>query len=483
MNFAEIRRTLETASPLPEEELRAALAHTDELLPLVVALIDKLKAGVYLLPDQQWLLVYGIHVLAAARKTAFWPAWRDLLRLPDAVATLFGENAVPVIAAVTLSLAGDDADEIFALLDTGPEGEPGAAGFQVLARMTWDGRIPLARSRAFLEYFEQEECAAPDDSVWVGWVDAVVLLGLTELAPAIARVLAKPVFDDLDPADRTETLAMLAAAAGDFADGDRFLAEGIAPFADPVEGLAWLRASTILETPASAPDADEVPDPAAAIRLSGDEEIWLSGFLDSEQVPATTMNLEALDGFFSALAAGPAPIPAAEYLPLIWGSAAAGRKPAYADAAQQNYVENLLDRYRETIARRVAENVAVEPFLFDDERGDELARDWGSGFMLGVEMRPRAWAPLTRHRSAGRLLGAMTALYDDDPEDGLTPDLRRKLVESLPEIVLDIANFWRDPSHGLAQPIRTEKIGRNDPCPCGSGKKYKKCCGAGGAAA
>ena len=27
-------------------------------------------------------------------------------------------------------------------------------------------------------------------------------------------------------------------------------------------------------------------------------------------------------------------------------------------------------------------------------------------------------------------------------------------------------------------PITHEKIGRNDPCPCGSGKKYKKCCGA-----
>jgi SEC-C motif-containing protein len=27
-------------------------------------------------------------------------------------------------------------------------------------------------------------------------------------------------------------------------------------------------------------------------------------------------------------------------------------------------------------------------------------------------------------------------------------------------------------------PVRVEKIGRNDPCPCGSGKKYKKCCGA-----
>jgi hypothetical protein len=30
------------------------------------------------------------------------------------------------------------------------------------------------------------------------------------------------------------------------------------------------------------------------------------------------------------------------------------------------------------------------------------------------------------------------------------------------------------------QVIRREKIGRNDPCPCGSGKKYKKCHGAPG---
>jgi SWIM/SEC-C metal-binding protein len=28
------------------------------------------------------------------------------------------------------------------------------------------------------------------------------------------------------------------------------------------------------------------------------------------------------------------------------------------------------------------------------------------------------------------------------------------------------------------QVVRSEKIGRNDPCPCGSGRKYKKCCGA-----
>jgi preprotein translocase subunit SecA len=32
-----------------------------------------------------------------------------------------------------------------------------------------------------------------------------------------------------------------------------------------------------------------------------------------------------------------------------------------------------------------------------------------------------------------------------------------------------------------AKPVRTTiKVGRNDPCPCGSGKKYKQCCGKNG---
>ena len=35
----------------------------------------------------------------------------------------------------------------------------------------------------------------------------------------------------------------------------------------------------------------------------------------------------------------------------------------------------------------------------------------------------------------------------------------------------------------VATPVKAEpKVGRNEPCPCGSGKKYKKCCGSKGAA-
>ena len=37
-------------------------------------------------------------------------------------------------------------------------------------------------------------------------------------------------------------------------------------------------------------------------------------------------------------------------------------------------------------------------------------------------------------------------------------------------------------NHGegtVRKPVTSKKVGRNDPCPCGSGKKYKKCCGQG----
>jgi preprotein translocase subunit SecA len=39
-------------------------------------------------------------------------------------------------------------------------------------------------------------------------------------------------------------------------------------------------------------------------------------------------------------------------------------------------------------------------------------------------------------------------------------------------------NYNRGEGSAPAQPVkRTKKVGRNDPCPCGSGKKHKKCCG------
>lgn len=51
--------------------------------------------------------------------------------------------------------------------------------------------------------------------------------------------------------------------------------------------------------------------------------------------------------------------------------------------------------------------------------------------------------------------------------------------ESLGEDVRNARIAWGyRMGHIKSKPITVEdKIGRNDPCPCNSGKKYKKCCG------
>ena len=48
-----------------------------------------------------------------------------------------------------------------------------------------------------------------------------------------------------------------------------------------------------------------------------------------------------------------------------------------------------------------------------------------------------------------------------------------ELDKDQPEDITDLELLLNPPKTVIAE----KKIGRNEPCPCGSGKKYKKCCG------
>jgi uncharacterized protein YecA (UPF0149 family) len=65
------------------------------------------------------------------------------------------------------------------------------------------------------------------------------------------------------------------------------------------------------------------------------------------------------------------------------------------------------------------------------------------------------------------------------PEPWLAPDARVELATSLPHCVARIHRFWRwRAGRSAAPPPGQRKVGRNELCPCGSGKKFKRCCGA-----
>jgi hypothetical protein len=266
MTFEEIRHALETAERIPREALAAAPGYAHEVLPLVIEAARKLAGGIEVAPGENNMLLYGVHVLAAARVTAFWTTWLDLLRAPDgALEAVFGDGVMPVAAGVTLALVGEDPDGVFDVL-AAPEMDALArvGVFGALARLTWEGRVERTRTHDFLARFEREGLIAEEDLGWLGWVDAVLLLGLDDLTGAVRRVFAKEAFALHRAEDFRGDLERLAAAAADPPGRQRYDDEGFTPIDDPVEGMAWLArieasedaaAARRARAPARGPDA------------------------------------------------------------------------------------------------------------------------------------------------------------------------------------------------------------------------------------
>lgn len=52
-----------------------------------------------------------------------------------------------------------------------------------------------------------------------------------------------------------------------------------------------------------------------------------------------------------------------------------------------------------------------------------------------------------------------------------------ELRQELPDVFTAAYRYWQAVINKPQPARRAHKTGRNDPCPCGSGKKYKACCG------
>ena len=104
--------------------------------------------------------------------------------------------------------------------------------------------------------------------------------------------------------------------------------------------------------------------------------------------------------------------------------------------------------------------------------------------MDAIGLRADAWNVLFEDEDARLLIGPIMAhLHDKDGKpfiDGSLEEMQKVRDESaqaLPYAIKGIYDFWKALRQPANQPTR-KKVGRNEPCPCGSGRKYKRCCGA-----
>ena len=104
-------------------------------------------------------------------------------------------------------------------------------------------------------------------------------------------------------------------------------------------------------------------------------------------------------------------------------------------------------------------------------------------------MRGASWAALLVPEQFG-LIAPIAVHWSNQEGLPLVPgsaeriaEIQERAVGLLPAAVIAIDRFWKGRRNGALPVTRqavsgsTAKVGRNDPCPCGSGKKYKRCCG------
>jgi uncharacterized protein len=479
MMLEEITSALKLEGPPSADALRAGVDKADQLAPIIFGLVDKLCEGVFLLPAENALLRCGLVVLGASKHPGLYAYVLKLTRLEqDELEPVFPLHISVSLTRLLLSVWDKDVDALFAAIENDKLiSEVRWAWFDVLARSVFDGLIPRERALDFLARLEREGAFEDGDSAWWSWEEAVIRLGAVELEPALRRVWAKIVFDQHTREEHEESLAELHRAALNLADPAPFDENEICAIVDPAEALAWIgrREKAMEACRAGNDECDD--DPARSIRLTGAEMDWLSGFLASRQVPDTTMPFETLDGFLTALVIGPEMVMPSTYLPEIWGTED-GSGPVWDSMEQLQYFMDLLAKHWNAIAARRSADAPHWPQI--DHFGDgPQGKGWAQGFVAGMNLCADAWDPLIENEDEGDVALQILALAMES-DTMLPDDTRAAIVEELPDIVRMIASYWRNPPAAPARksPARSSKVGRNEPCPCGSGKKYKKCCGA-----
>ncbi len=226
--------------------------------------------------------------------------------------------------------------------------------------------------------------------------------------------------------------------------------------------------------------------------ITDSELTELQDFLDSDIVPDDAMILESLDGFLTALVIGPAPVPTETWMPLVWDMLNGRKTPAFESVDQAKRMTKLVLKMKASLTIFFASSpelycpLCMELELESEEIYNGFIKLWATGFMAGIYCNENNWKPMLDKEDFFEEL--LMPIYLLSPFADNVPPLPTKtfnvIRDLIPEYVKEIRKFWLPRrkqemarAKGVVIADEADRIGRNDPCPCGSGKKFKKCCG------
>jgi uncharacterized protein len=244
-------------------------------------------------------------------------------------------------------------------------------------------------------------------------------------------------------------------------------------------------------------------EPAVPRDLDAAEWRALEELLAATPEPLEPLDVVMLDGFLCGVIVQPVVIEPAAWLPHVFDLEGA-TLPDRTDPNWQRRVTALILRRHAALTRSLVEDGDFDPVVFEPVEGEDPVDDdtaWSAlapasralaPWVAGFEHATACFPDLLEldddevHAALDRMLRHLPA--EDDEERSQRAALQEAspvgdLEDAIDALVGDVAEIearTRDLRYEVAT-VRREgpKVGRNDPCPCGSGRKFKHCHGAG----
>ena len=199
------------------------------------------------------------------------------------------------------------------------------------------------------------------------------------------------------------------------------------------------------------------------------------------------MPVVEMDGFVAGLQVLPEVVPAPEWMVHVWGAGT-----AFSDIAEAAEMEAALLGHYHGVGRTLEEEPAqYRPLLEEDMRdGGVVWKPWILGFARAMRLRPAAWARIesSDDLDVQEVLLVMQRLYEAATgTSALEPEGLDQMDEMAPMLIGGIVRELSSlgPSQGGAKrreanvkEVSPSTAEAQVPCACGSGRPYRRCCGA-----
>lgn len=191
----------------------------------------------------------------------------------------------------------------------------------------------------------------------------------------------------------------------------------------------------------------------------------------------SVLDVSELDGFFAALNCSPQNIAPAIWLPAIWG----GVEPKWPNKTSYEEFTHLSFTHYHHVMESLEANEFHGIFLERDQDDEviTIVDEWCSGFLRGLDIWPKiSEQDSTKIEEILPLFHLFTTEEGWEKVDNLSSVALKEEQDKISPTIQSLFEYFKEQREKEKTPIRREtaKINRNAPCPCGSGKKYKKCC-------